>query len=96
VLHDVITALTVAYDLLVGGLLVPLVGAMFLRRVHKSAALASIALGSALVSACLVVAGPESELPIYAGLAASLLTFVLVSLTAGAAGTGTVTERGAP
>jgi len=96
VLHDVITALTVAYDLLVGGLLVPLVGAMFLRRVHKSAALASIALGSALVSACLVVAGPESELPIYAGLAASLLTFVLVSLTAGAAGTGTVTVRGAP
>jgi solute:Na+ symporter, SSS family len=78
-LHDVITALTVAYDLLVGGLLVPLVGSMFLPRVHKSAAIAAIALGSTLVIAGLVVAGPDSELPIYAGLAGSLLAFALAS-----------------
>jgi SSS family solute:Na+ symporter len=88
VLHDVITALTVAYDLLVGGLLVSLVGAMFLRRMHKGAAIASIALGSALVIACLAWKGPASELPIYAGLAGSLLAFTLASLAARGARVG--------
>jgi solute:Na+ symporter, SSS family len=87
VLHDVITALTVAYDLLVGGLLVPLVGAMFLRRVQPRAAIAAIALGSTLVIAGLVVKGPESELPIYAGLSGSLLAFALAcTLTRAPAG----------
>ena len=79
-MHDVITALTVAYDLLVGGLLVPLVGAIFWRRATSTGALASIAVASALVLACLVAKGPESELPIYAGLTGSLLTFGFVSL----------------
>ena len=45
--HDVIAAITVAYDLLVGGLLVPMVGAMLWKRGTTAAALASIALGSA-------------------------------------------------
>jgi len=42
-------AVLTACDLLVGGLLVPLVGAMFLPQVQKNAALNSIALGGALV-----------------------------------------------
>jgi SSS family solute:Na+ symporter len=78
--HDVIIALTVAYDLLVGGLLVALVGAVFWRGATTIGALASIAVGSALVLACLVAEGPESELPIYAGLAGSVVAFGLVSL----------------
>ena len=80
VMHDVITALTVAYDLLVGALLVPLVGALFWRRATSTGALASIAVASALVLACLAAKGPESELPIYAGLTGSLVTFGFVSL----------------
>ena len=96
VLHDVITALTVAYDVLVGGLLVPLVGAMFLPRVRKGAAIASIALGSALVLAGVALKGPESELPIYAGLAGSLLAFVLANLFAGEAPARTLAERVPP
>jgi solute:Na+ symporter, SSS family len=97
VLHDVITALTVAYDLLVGGLLVPLVGAMFLQHVPRSAAIAAIALGSTLVIAGLVVKGPESELPIYAGLAGSLLAFALASVPIrGVGGVRTLAERKLP
>ena len=95
-LHDVLTALTVAYDLLVGGLLVPLVGAIFLPRVHRSAAIASIALGSTLVVIFLAVKGPDSEFPIYAGLVGSLLAFVLASLAAGGAQARTAIEKGQP
>jgi SSS family solute:Na+ symporter len=59
---------------------VALVGAVFWRRATTTGALASIAVRSALVLACLVAKGPESELPIYAGLTSSVVAFVLVSL----------------
>jgi len=80
VMHDVIVALTVAYDLLVGGLLVPIIGAMVWRRGTTAGALASIALGSALVVLSLALAGLDSDLPIYIGLAGSLIAYVAVSL----------------
>jgi solute:Na+ symporter, SSS family len=76
----VIAAITVAYDLLVGGLLVPIVGAMLWKRGTAPAALASIALGSAVVVVMLALRGLNSDLPIYAGLASSLVAYVLVSL----------------
>src|ERR1700691_6299523 len=81
-MHDVIAALTVAYDFLVGGLLVPVIGAMMWRRGTTAGALASIAVGGTLVAVLLAVAGLDSDLPIYAGLGASLLVYVLVSLGA--------------
>jgi SSS family solute:Na+ symporter len=83
VLHDVIAALTVAYDLLVGGVFVPIVGAMIWRRATTAGALASIALGSALVVIFLIRGGLDSDLPIYCGLAGSLLAYVAVSLCTG-------------
>jgi solute:Na+ symporter, SSS family len=79
-MHDVITALTVAYDLLVGGLLVPIIGAMIWPRGTTAGALASIALGSALVVLFLVLDGLDSDLPIYVGLAGSFIAYVAVSL----------------
>jgi solute:Na+ symporter, SSS family len=79
-MHDVIAALTVAYDLLVGGLLVPVIGAMLWRRGTTAGALASIAVGGTLVVLLLLLAGLDSDLPIYVGLGASLLVYVLVSL----------------
>jgi SSS family solute:Na+ symporter len=81
-MHDVIAALTVAYDFLVGGLLVPVIGAMMWRRGTTAGALASISVGGALVAVLLALAGLDSNLPIYAGLGASLLVYVLVSLSA--------------
>jgi len=84
VMHDVITALTVAYDLLVGGLLVPIVGAMIWRRGTTAGALSSIALGSSLVVLFLAVSGLDSDQPIYIGLAGSFIAYVAVSLGTGA------------
>ena len=83
VMHDVITALTVAYDLLVGGLLVPIVGAMIWRRGTTAGALSSIGLGSALVVLFLGLSGLDSDQPIYVGLAGSLIAYVAVSLGTG-------------
>ncbi len=74
---------TVAYDLLVGGVFVPIVGAMIWRRATTAGALASIALGSALVVIFLIRGGLDSDLPIYCGLAGSLLAYVAVSLCTG-------------
>jgi SSS family solute:Na+ symporter len=83
-MHDVIAALTIAYDFLVGGLLVPVIGAMIWRRGTTAGALASIAVGGTVVAVLLAVAGIDSDLPIYVGLGASLVVYVAVSL-AGAA-----------
>ncbi len=80
VLHDVIAAITVAYDLLVGGLLVAIIGAMIWRRGTTQGALASIGLGSALVVAALAIYGLDSDLPIYLGLGGSLAAYIVVSL----------------
>jgi solute:Na+ symporter, SSS family len=79
-MRDVIAALTVAYDLLVGGLLVAVIGAMMWRRGTTAGALASIAVGSMLVCLLLAVAGIDSDLPIYVGLGGSLVVYVAVSL----------------
>ena len=78
-MHDVIAALTIAYDFLVGGLLVPLVGAMLWRGGTSAGALTSIAVGGTLVAILLGWAGLDSDAPIYAGLAGSAVSFVLVS-----------------
>lgn len=79
-MHDVIAAITVAYDLLVGGLLVSIIGAMIWRRGTTKGALASIGLGSALVVVALAAYGLDSDLPIYFGLGGSLAAYVVVSL----------------
>jgi SSS family solute:Na+ symporter len=80
VMDDVLRALTVAYDLLVGGLFVPVIGAMLWRRGTTAGALASIWLGGTLVIGFLIHSGLDSDLPIYAGLGGSLIVFVGMSL----------------
>jgi SSS family solute:Na+ symporter len=79
-MHDVIAALTIAYDFLVGGLLVPLVGAMLWRGGTSAGALTSIAVGGTLVAVLLAWAGLDSDAPIYVGLAGSAVSYILVSL----------------
>jgi SSS family solute:Na+ symporter len=81
VMRDVLAALTVAYDLLVGGLLVSVIGAIMWRRGTTAGALSSIAVGSILVVGLLVACGIDSDLPIYVGLSASLIVYVVVSLS---------------
>lgn len=78
--RDVVTALTVAYNLLVGGLLVPVVAALFWRRATPHAALSSIIVGSVVVIVLMLTVGLAADEPIYYGLAASTVTMILVSL----------------
>ncbi len=77
---DVIAALTVAYDLLVGALFVPVLGAIMWRRGTGTAALASIAVGGAAVVVLLFVKGIDSDAPIYGGLGFSLAVYLASSL----------------
>jgi SSS family solute:Na+ symporter len=77
---DVIAAVTVAYDLLVGALLIPVVGAMLWRRGTGAGALSSIAVSATAVVVLLFTQGIDSDAPIYAGLGLSLIIYVIISL----------------
>ncbi|WP_244375879.1 sodium:solute symporter [Streptomyces ficellus] len=79
-LNDVVEALTVAYNLLVGGLLVPILGGLLWRRGTAAGALASVAVGGLAVTGLMAAYGILANEPVYYGLAASLTTYVVVSL----------------
>jgi SSS family solute:Na+ symporter len=81
VLGDVVAALTIAYDILAGGLLVAIIGGMIWKRGTIAGALVSIATGTVLTLGTMAVYGDiYANEPIFAGLIGSLLTFVVVSL----------------
>jgi SSS family solute:Na+ symporter len=80
VVQDVVGALTVAYNLLVGGLLVPIVGGLVWRRSTPQAALTAMTLGSIVVVGFMLARGMLANEPIYYGLATSAVSFVVVSL----------------
>ncbi len=77
---DVVGALTVAYDLLVGAVCVPVIGALFWLRATAAGALASIVVGSVVVVTLMFIQGLLANGPIIWGLLASLVAFVVVSL----------------
>jgi SSS family solute:Na+ symporter len=79
-LNNVVEALTVAYNLLVGGLLVPILGGLLWRRGTAPGALASVAVGGAAVVGLMAWKGILANEPVYYGLLASLVTYVTVSL----------------
>ncbi|RZQ61381.1 sodium:solute symporter [Amycolatopsis suaedae] len=80
VVSDVVNALTIAYNILVGGLLVAILGALFFRRGTRQGALASMVVGTGVVIVLMITEGMESVAPIYLGLAASLVVYLVVSL----------------
>jgi SSS family solute:Na+ symporter len=75
-----VAALTVAYDLRVGALFVPVLCAMLWRRGGRPGALASIAVGGAAVVALLFIGGIDSDVPICGGLGLSLSVYLAFSL----------------
>ncbi|MBV8680922.1 MAG: sodium:solute symporter [Aquitalea sp.] len=77
---DVIRALTLAYNLLVAGMLVPLLGAIFWPRATTPAAICSMVLGCGTAVLSMYNYGLDSNVPIYQSLAVSVLSFVLLSL----------------
>ncbi len=80
-LQDVVAALTVAYDILVGGLLVPILGGLLWRRGTNVGAIAAMAVGTVATLATMIVVGDIfANEPIYVGLASGLVVFVVGSL----------------
>lgn len=80
-LNDVVGALTIAYDILVGGLLVPILGGFLWKRATGTGALAAMAVGTAVTLGTMVAVGDVlANEPIYYGLASSLIAYVVVSL----------------
>jgi solute:Na+ symporter, SSS family len=77
---DVVGGLTVAYDLLSGALLVPIIGALFWRRATGVGALAAMAAGGIVVVVLMLVQGLFANGPIIYGILTSLVVFVVVSL----------------
>ncbi|WP_301151821.1 sodium:solute symporter [Metapseudomonas otitidis] len=80
VVSDVISALTVAYNLLVGGMLVPLIGAIYWKRATTAGAIASMTLGFLTVLGFMFKDGLDANTPIYYSLAVGLVSFVAISL----------------
>ena len=79
-LNDVVQALTVAYNLLVGGLLVPILGGLLWRRGTVQGALAAVTVGGLSVIGLMWSYGILANEPVYYGLLASLAAYVIVSL----------------
>jgi solute:Na+ symporter, SSS family len=81
VVQDVVAALTVAYDILVGGLLVPILGGLVWRRGTNIGAVAAMAVGTVVTLVTMVVLGDiHANEPIYSGLFSGLAVFVVGSL----------------
>lgn len=68
-LNDVVEALTVAYNLLVGGLLVPILGGLLWRRGTAAGALAAVSVGGLAVIGLMAAYGILANEPVYYGLA---------------------------
>lgn len=79
-LNNVVEALTVAYNLLVGGLLVPILGGLLWRRGTAQGALASVVVGGLAVIGLMASYGILANEPVYYGLLSSLAAYVAVSL----------------
>ncbi|MDX3849225.1 sodium:solute symporter [Streptomyces sp. AK02-01A] len=79
-LNNVVEALTVAYNLLVGGLLVPIIGGLLWKRGTVYGALAAVIVGGGTVIGLMAAYGILANEPIYYGLLASLAAYLVVSL----------------
>jgi SSS family solute:Na+ symporter len=79
-IDNVVEALTVAYNLLVGGLLVPILGGLVWKRGTVYGALASVVVGGLAVIVLMATHGILANEPVYYGLLASLAAYLVVSL----------------
>ncbi|WP_269938110.1 sodium:solute symporter [Arthrobacter sp. HY1533] len=89
VVSDVVFALTIAYDILVGGLLVAIIGGLIWKRGTALGAAWSMAVGCVVTLASLILYatgtipsadGIYANEPIYFGLVPSLVVYIVVSL----------------
>jgi len=80
-LQDVVTALTIAYDILVGGLMVAIIGGFLWSRGTLVGALASIVVGTVVTLGTMIyLQDVFANEPIFYGIGGSLVTYLVVSL----------------
>ncbi|RDG36740.1 sodium:solute symporter [Streptomyces corynorhini] len=79
-LNNVVEALTVAYNLLVGGLLVPILGGLLWKRGTVYGALAAVLVGGGAVIGLMAGYGILANEPISYGLLSSLVAYLIGSL----------------
>jgi SSS family solute:Na+ symporter len=80
VVDDVLSALTLAYNILVGGMLIPLIGAIFWKRATAAGATVSMALGVTTAIGFMIKDGIDANTPIYYSLVIGLISYTAVSL----------------
>lgn len=80
IMPSVVEALTVAYNLLVAGLFIPILGGLVFRRGTIVGVMAGMILGSVTTIVVMITLGIYSNEAIYLGLIASLLGYVIGSL----------------
>jgi SSS family solute:Na+ symporter len=80
VMPSVVEALTVAYNLLVAGLLIPILGGLVFRRGTIVGVLAGMIAGSVTTIIMMIVVGIFADSPIYVGLGASVVAYLVGSL----------------
>lgn len=80
VMPSVVEALTVAYNILVAGLLIPILGGLVFRRGTIVGVLAGMIAGSVTAVVMMAVVGIFADSPIYTGLAASIIAYLVGSL----------------
>ncbi len=89
---DVVAGLTVAYNILVGGLLVAVLGGLVWRRGTRAGALASMLAGAVTVLVTMAVTGILANEPLYYGIGAALVVYVAVSLSSRPTDPGVLAE----
>lgn len=77
---DTVTALRTAYNILIGGLLVAILGGLIWKRATGFGAILSMVAGSIGVMVGIAMFGVTADKPIYIGLACALVTYVVGSL----------------
>ena len=77
---DTVTALRTAYNILIGGLLVAILGGLIWKRATGFGAILSMAAGTIGVIIGIVIFGVTADKPIYIGLGCALVTYIIGSL----------------
>ena len=80
VMTSVVDALTIAYNILVAGLFIPIVGGLVWKRGTIVGVLAGMIAGTGAAVIFMIVNGLMANTPIYFGLGASLVAYVVGSL----------------
>lgn len=79
-INNVLVGIDISYGYLSGCVFVPLVASFVLKRFSPKAGLYSLGISAAVVSACFLILGTASSIPIVAGMATGLATYVIVNV----------------